>query len=181
MKSHNVKCKSFQEKLLMADSPNRLLEDDSTLKTHIKKCSECSSLMKSILLMHRRMQQAPEIDLKPNRRSLVNARKLMSVRQEFQMPSNYSIWQSLRQIIEYKIPVYQAVSGLVVMLMLVFVLSGTIMPPEAPWSDGDRLGKIERSGSSDLYAVDSLDFLKPDRGQNAREDSVLIGFLVPTL
>ncbi len=181
MNSKNTKCKSYQEKLLTADNPILLMGTDSSLINHIDECAKCRLFAESITIMREQMQKSPGKDLKPSRKILTNARKLMRIRQEFQMSKHNSLWQSLRQIVEYRIPAYQAVSGLVVLIILVFFLSGTIMPPEPPWVDGDRSGKIEGANGSDLYAVDSLNLLKPDRGQNAREDSVLVGFLVPTL
>ena len=181
MKSNNTECKPFQDKLIAAANPTGLMEIDTSLKIHIDKCAKCRLFAKSITIIREQMQRSPGKDLKPNRKILINARKLMRVRQEFQMSKNNSLWQSLRQIVEYRIPAYQAVSGLVVMIILVFFLSGTMMPPETPWADGNRSGRIEGANGSDLYAVDSLNLLKPDRGQNAKEDSVLVGFLVPTL
>lgn len=66
-------------------------------------------------------------------------------------------------------------------LMLFMYISSSVI------SLGTRATNIEYSGnqegitSSELYVLDTLNLTKPERGQNAKEDSVLISFLVPTM
>ena len=124
--NHN-QCKSIQEDLLSADNPMLLLEADIRFKNHIDECKECHSFTQSLLQIHQQMQRSPVKQIKPNRYILSNMLKLLELQQGFTLSARNSLWNSIRQIIQYRIPVYQAISGLVVMIMLIlFMILGKI-------------------------------------------------------
>ena len=92
-----------------------------------------------------------------------------------------SLWDTILAIFEFKIPVYQALSGAVVILMLFMYVSGTVISTDPREKYDDYTGNQQGIMSSEFSAFDSLADINPSRGQNAKEDSVLIGFLVPTM
>ena len=92
-----------------------------------------------------------------------------------------TILDVLRAIFEFRIPVYQVLSGALIVLMIFIYMSRQLN-----WS-GIGAGQIQNSeiqtatSSSELYALDTLISSNAERGQNAKEDSVLIRLLVPTM
>ena len=118
---------------------------------------------------------------KPDNRILKNIVTYNRIKNGLKNTKPNPLWTSLRELFEYRIPVYQALSAVVVIFMVYLFLSGGIV------SSGDKAILIEYSGdyeeltSSELYLVDTLSLNKPIRGQNAKEDSVLMSFIVPTM
>ena len=84
-----------------------------------------------------------------------------------------NLWDYISALLRYRIPVYQAIGGLIVILFL----SGFL------WNSRTLTGKTGMPGFSegadvqDVYALDTLQAERVEKGQNAREDSILVSFL----
>jgi len=180
-KSQNDNCWSFQERIFELFNDGISVNRDSSVNNHINNCLKCQNYLENINILKNHMQESPLKDLKPNPRIIKNIIAHKNIKTGFQKIRHNSIWGSIRTIFEYRIPVYQALSGAVVALMLFMYISSNLISP------GNRATNIEYSGnqnditSSELYVLDTLNLTKPERGQNAKEDSVLISFLVPTM
>jgi hypothetical protein len=174
-------CDTYQRKILMIINDKSSFEAEESLNNHINICPVCQKFVNSLHLIQGQMQRSPLGNLKPRSRILKNITHTLQLKQEFKWNGNESVWDRLRQIFEYRIPVYQAVSSLLVLMFLfMFLFSQFSSPGDIPYPM-DRSGSMKGLNTSDLYALDSLHLLKRERGQNATEDSVLIGFLVPSL
>jgi hypothetical protein len=174
-------CDTFQRKILMIINDKSSIESDELLNNHIKLCPACQKFFKSLHLLRDQMQRSPVENLKPRSRTLKNIIQTLQLKQELKRKGNESVWYRILKILEYKIPVYQAVSSLLVLMFLfMFLFSQFSSQGDIPYPM-DRSVSLKGLSTSDLYAVDSLHLLKQERGQNATEDSVLIGFLVPSL
>ena len=66
-------------------------------------------------------------------------------------------------------------------LMLFIYISSSLISTGTRATNIEYPGNQEGIASSELYVLDTLNLTKPERGQNAKEDSVLISFLVPTM
>ena len=174
-------CENFQKRILMKINDKSALESEKALNNHINECPDCKHFVKSLQLVQGQMQRSPLENLKPRPQILKNIVNKLQLKQEIKRKENESVWDRLIKILEYKIPVYQAVSSLlVIMFLFIFLYSQFSSSGDIPYSM-DRSGSLKGPNASELYALDSLHSLKLERGQNATEDSVLIGFLVPSL
>jgi hypothetical protein len=94
-------------------------------------------------------------------------------------PSN--ILDLLQEVIEFRIPVYQVLSGILLVFMIFIYMSWQLN-----WFAGG-VHQVQKSeiqtarSSSELYVLDTLMSSNQEQGQNAKEDSLSIRFLVPTM
>ncbi len=174
-------CETFQRKMLMIINDKSSIESDRLLNNHIKRCPACQKFVKSLHLLQDQMQRSPVENLKPRSRTLKNIIQTLQLKQELKWKENESVLDRILKILEYKIPVYQAVSSLLVLMFLFMFLFSQFSSPGDTTYPMDQSISIKDLSTSDLYALDSLHLLKQERGKNATEDSVLIGFLVPSL
>jgi hypothetical protein len=180
-KSQNDNCSIFQERIFELFNDGISVNRDLSENNHINNCLKCQNYLENLHILKNHMQKSPSKELKPNPRIIKNIIAHKNIKKDFRKIRPNSIWGSIRTIFEYRIPVYQALSGAVVALMLFMYISSNLISPD------NRATNIEYSGnqnditSSELYVLDTLNLTKPERGQNAKEDSVLISFLVPTM
>ncbi len=180
-KSQNDNCWSFQEKIIELFNDGISVNSDSSVNNHINNCLKCQNYLDNLNILKNHMQESPSKDLKPNPRIIKNIIAYKNIKTDFQKIRPYSIWGSVRAIFEYRIPVYQALSGAVVALMLFMYISSSVISPGTRATNNEYPGNQEGITSSELYVLDTLNLTKPERGQNAKEDSVLISFLVSTM
>jgi hypothetical protein len=180
-KSENRQCADYQERMVELFDTGLSLKGDKELKKHTDNCYACQSYLKSLLIFRKQMNQTPDKQLQPDPNILNNILSYKKAKKALRHTKSDTILINIRELLEYKIPVYQALGGVVVVIMMFLYLSGSFVSP------GDRSIYIDYSGneegltSSELYLVDSLSLHRPDRGQNAKEDSVLMNFLVPSM
>jgi len=180
-RSENKPCADYQKRMVELFENGISLNSDKELKKHIDACLACKSYLKSLHVFREHMNRAPDKHLRPDPRVLNNILAYKKAKKTLRATKSDTILSNLWEVLEYRIPVYQALGGVVVVLMMFMYISGSFVPP------GDRAIHIDYSGqeegltSSELYLVDSLRMHRPDRGQNAKEDSVLMNFLVPSM
>jgi hypothetical protein len=180
-RSENKPCSDYQERMVELFDTGISLDSDKQLKKHIDTCLACQSYLESLHIFSEQMNRAPDEKLQPDPRILNNIIAYKKFKKALYPTNSDSILSKVWQLLEYRIPVYQALGGVVVVLMMFLYLSGSFV------SHGERAIQIDYSGkeegltSSELYLVDSLSMHRPDRGQNAKEDSVLMNFLVPSM
>lgn len=180
-KSQNDNCSIFQEKIFELFNDGISVNSDKSVNNHINKCLKCQNYLKNLNILKNHMQESPSKDLKPNSQIIKNIIAYKNIKTGFQKIGPFSIWGSVRAIFEYRIPLYQALSGAVVALMLFMYISSSVISPGTRATNIEYSGNQEGITSSELYVLDTLNLTKPERGQNAKEDSVLISFLVPTM
>ena len=180
-KFKNEDCLSYQEKIIDSFENEQLSDSDPSLAEHLQQCQNCRQYLENLTVIRKKLGESPSAGLKPDNRILKNIVTYNRIKNGLKNTKPNPLWTSLRELFEYRIPVYQALSAVVVIFMVYLFLSGGIV------SSGDKAILIEYSGdyeeltSSELYLVDTLSLNKPVRGQNAKEDSVLMSFIVPTM
>jgi hypothetical protein len=179
--SGNNKCITFQERIQALFDNGVVPESDPTLEKHLNICPNCRNFFKSLQLIQKRMQKSPLDELKSRSQILSNTINFMKLRQKIEKDKKRTIWSKFKTLFEYRVPVYQALSGFAVLWFLFILISSIYLNPEKEGKSMDSSINVGHITTSDLYIVDSLRLLNIERGQNAKEDSVLIGFLVPSL
>jgi hypothetical protein len=180
-KSQKVNCSLFQEKIFGLFDDNLPVNSNASVKMHMDSCQDCQTYLENLTHLKNQMQVAPTKDLYPNSKILKNIIVFKNIKSSLQKKNQDSVWDSIRTLFEFRIPVYQALSGAVVALMLFVFISNNIISSNTNTKQLGSSGNQTSITSSDLYVLDSLNLTNPAKGQNAKEDSVLISFLVPTM
>jgi hypothetical protein len=180
-KSQNGNCSNFQERIFALIEDGNQLNSDPEVINHLTFCSYCQKYLEKLTLFKSKLQGSPSTGLKPDSKIIKNIITYKNIKKGFQRIKPNTFWESIRLLFEFRIPLYQALSGAVVVFMLFTYISGHFL------SAGSRTPTIDYSenqtgvSSSELYLLDTLNLSNPERGQNAKEDSVLIRFLVSTM
>ena len=180
-KSTGENCSDYQERIVELLDNDFSLKNDQFLNSHIKDCPDCQNYLEKLVVLRNGLNKPPAKNLHPDSRIIKNIIAYKNIKHGLKVTKPNPVWNSIRDLFEYRVPVYQALSGVVVIFMLFLYISSSIISPE------NRAIVIEYSGdykdltSSELYLVDTLSLNKPEKGQNAKEDSVLMSFLVPTM
>ena len=180
-KSENKQCSDYQERMVELFDIGLELNSDKEIKKHIDNCSACQSYLKSLVIFREQLNRKPAKQLQPDPRILNNILAFKKIKKDLHGTKSDTILGNFWVLLEYRIPVYQALVGILLIFMMFLYLSGSFKSPSDRTMYIDYSGKEEELTSSELYLVDSLSMHRPDRGQNAKEDSVLMNFLVPSL
>jgi hypothetical protein len=180
-KMQKENCSLYQEKIVELFDHDISFKSDRSLNQHLHRCTECQYYLENLIAIKNRLDESPSLKLEPDRRIIKNilSYNKLKIRLNRKIPNQF--WNSIWQLFEYRIPVYQALGGLVVIFMLSSFISSDFV------TTGNKAISIEYSRdyedltSSELYLVDTLSLNKPERGQNVKEDSLLMSFLVPTM
>ena len=165
-------CTAYQQQLVQLNEEDTPLHTSPDLNAHIQNCPECSAFLQ--ILMHLRERFAKEIgNQTPAHRSVLkNTLAYMEIRKRG-IEKKENLWDYISALLRYRIPVYQAVGGFIVLLFISAFL----------WNSKSLTGNSGmsvisgESADQQVYVSDTLLTERSKRGQNAREDSILVSFL----
>jgi predicted anti-sigma-YlaC factor YlaD len=169
-------CKNFQEQMVMLIIENHSPQTIPGLHEHLENCDACRAYYKVLTAVGDKM--SADISKPPITPAgiLHNSLKYMSIRR-LKNRRREHWWDYFIYLLQYRIPVYQAVAGFIVVLFLsVFLLNNNRFDDThvAP-------GLTTVSPGENVYASDTLRIERAAIGQNAHEDSILVSFLQNSL
>jgi len=157
-------------------------EENLLVEKHLKSCERCRSYRKTLLGLQNSMQIGAEEKLVPH----PAIRQRIIQRMKVQRPERIGIfargWCYIRNIFEYRIPVYQALSGVILIALIFFAVrqfpsSTDQKPPEL-----QSVAQMETPIPSQMTVIDNLEIIKGQKiGQNVKEDTTLTRFIVSTM
>ncbi len=174
-----VNCDNI-EQLLIKQSIDELTDEENRLiQKHLKSCQRCRSYQSALLKLKYSMQVSEEDKLAPN----PAIHEILIQRMKELRPQEIGFldraYQSIISLFEYRIPVYQALTGVILIFLLFLGLR------HFPFTTGQKSAGIQSitpigtSTPAQLMVIDNLDIIgKQKIGQNVKEDSTLIRFIV---
>jgi len=168
------------ELLLSKRLVDELTEEEKQLvDKHLKSCSRCLSYERILLSLPDSMQIKSEETLAPH----PEIRKHIVQRMKDLVPQETGIlrraYHSFIRLFEYRIPVYQALTGAILILLLFLGVK------HFPFSVGQKIEgfqiitQMDTSAPAQLKIMDNLDIIGKQRiGQNVKEDTTLTQFIV---
>jgi hypothetical protein len=180
-KSPNENCSAYQQQILDLLDRHLSTNGDQILQSHLKDCPACNSYLKRLEVIRGRLIKSPKNNLQPDPRIKKNIIAYKNIKSGLKGTKPSFVWNSIRELFEYRIPVYQALSGVVVLLILFIYISNSVLSSGNKALSIEYTGEYEGISSSQFYLEDTLSLNELERGENAKEDSVLMSFLVPTM
>lgn len=168
------------ELLLSKRLADELTEDEKqVVDTHLKSCNRCLSYERILLSLQESVQIKSEEKLAPHpaiRQHIIQRMKDLKPQETGVLRKTYHFFISL---IEYRIPVYQSLTGMILIFLLFLGLK------HLPFTIGQKperlqiATQIDTSAPAQLKVLDNLDIIgKQKIGQNVKEDSTLTQFIV---
>lgn len=171
------------ELLLIKKTIEKLTEDEGLLvEEHLKSCQRCRSLETAVVNMQDTMRTStkeapvPDPAVRQNILRQMNALKLRP-------PGIFSRgWQYVRDVFEYRIPVYQTLLGAALVVLLFFAVRQLSTTSPQPPSEPPSAAQVETPMIGQMSVLDDLSILDRQKiGRNAKEDSYLTQFIVSTM
>jgi hypothetical protein len=171
------------EGLLIQKHFDKIRPDQSlSVEEHLKSCERCRSYQKTLSGLQTSMQIAAEDKLAPDpaiRQNII--RRIKTVRAE-EAGILARGWQYIRSGFQYRIPVYQALFGAVLIALIFF---GVRQLPFSPGQEGPAwqgVARLQMPVSTEMSVIDNLEIVRQQKiGRNVKEDSTLTRFIVSTM
>jgi hypothetical protein len=165
-------CTKFDRQIKELIEGTANLQTYPGLQEHILHCPDCAAILRLLTTLRAGLEMDNAKLPAAPRSILQNTLNYMEIKNTANRKKE-NLWDYISALLRYRIPVYQAIGGLIVILFL----SGFL------WNSRTLTGKTGMPGFSegadvqDVYALDTLQAERVDKGQNAREDSILVSFL----
>ena len=171
------------EGLLIQRHFDQITQDQSLLvEEHLKCCDRCRSYQKILSCLQESMQIGTEDRLVPDPAIRENVIRRMKTVKAQQSGIFENIWQSVKGVFEYRVPVYQALFA-VTLIALIFLGVRQLnfsTYQEAPSSQG--VVQLQMPISTEVSVIDNLEIVKQQKiGRSVGEDINLTRFIVSTM
>ena len=152
------------------------------VEEHLKSCDQCRSYQKTLLSLQNSMQIGAEDKLTPH----PAIRQRIVQRMKIQTPERIGVfargWYSIRSIFEYRVPVYQALSGAVLIALIFFAVKQYPSYTHQKPPELQSVAQMEMPIPAQMAVIENLEIIKGQKiGQNVKEDTTLTRFIVSTM
>jgi len=171
------------EGLLIQRHFDEITQDQSLLvEEHLKSCDRCRTYQKILLNMQNSMQIGAEEKLIPDpaiRQNIIQQLRALK-------PQEAGIfargWHYIRSIFEYRVPVYQALFGVVLIALIFLAIKQYPSSADQKPLEPRGLAQIETPLPAQMSVIDNLEIIKGQKiGLNVKEDTTLTRFIVSTM
>ena len=168
------------EQLLIKSSFDKLTGDENlVVKEHLKSCGRCRIFQNTLVNLHESAAIPLKGKLAPDSAIHRNIIKRMKTARPQKQRVFGKIWKYIRNILEYRIPVYQAAFGAALILLLIFTVDQISVLPANKVPDSHNILQTEESISTQMNVVDDLNIIEHQKiGRSVREDSILTRYIV---
>ena len=179
---NKISCEKIESLLLTGDLQYLELSERKLLNGHIQNCEHCRNLKETINAFEKTGTVPPTNNLFPLeniKRSLLKRFRLLN---SDDLNNKYRLWDLIRGALNYRIPVYQAMGVVVILVVSLFLL---IQKPvksveESPASISSNQTDTVQFRALDVFV--NLNYLNQEKsGRNSEEDSLLTRYIFRSL
>jgi hypothetical protein len=178
----DVNCDGIEQLLIkrsleeLTDQENRLIQE------HLRDCDVCRSYQSALLKLKDSMQISAKDKLAPDpsiRETVIKRMKSLKPQEAGFLGRAY---QSVMRLFEYRIPVYQALSGAVLVVLIFLAVKQFSFTAEQKTTRLHNVAQIETSIPAQMRVMDDLGIIDQQKiGQNVKDDTTLTRFIVTTM
>jgi hypothetical protein len=178
----DVNCDSI-EQLLIKKSLEELTDEENWLiQEHLRSCDVCRSYQSALLRLKNSMQINMEDKLVPHpaiRRTLIQRMRDLRPQEVGNLKGAY---KSIMRLFEYRIPIYQVLSGAVLIALIFLAVKQFSFTAEQKTTGLRNVAQIETSIPAQMRVMDDLGIIDQQKiGQNVKDDTTLTQFIVTTM
>ncbi len=171
------------EMLLVSMTYDQLTEDENRLiEEHLAACERCRRYQHAISRLKSAVGIGEEEKLAPHpsiRENLVRRIKQLKVEERGVWDR---IWKSIKAAFTYRIPAYQAVVGIALIVVMSLTLRNLPSSALQEPSEERPLVRMEMPEPSDMGVIDNLDVIRQQKiGKSVTEDTSLTRFIVSSM
>jgi hypothetical protein len=171
------------EQLLIKKSLEELTDEESRLlQKHLRSCDRCRSYQSALLKLKDSMQICTEDKLAPHpsiRETVIERMKSLKPQEAGFLGRAY---QSVMRLFEYRIPLYQVLSGAVLIALIFLAVKQFSFTAEQKTTELHNVAQVETSIPAQMRVMDDLGIIDQQKiGQNVKDDTTLTRFIVTTM
>ena len=175
----NIQCDEIEHLLVKKDVEGLTPEEDVLLENHLRLCKRCRSYQNALLSVRNSVQIDSEEKLVPDPAMRQNIIQRMKTLRPEQAGIFKSSWQYIRNMLEYRIPVYQTLLGIVLILLISFSINTLFLTTERASSKLPSFAQMEPLVSSQMSVLNNLEIIDQQKiGISVKEDTSLTRFIV---
>ncbi len=180
--NHKMNCDDIQRLLVSKISDEITRDEDRLVEEHLKSCGHCRSYQNTLLNLKDSIRVGTTEKLVPDPAIRENVLQRMRNLQPQEAGILRNAWQYIRSIFEYRIPVYQTLSGVVVIVLIFLATKQITFSPGQQPPEPQSLVRMEMPVPTQMSVVDNLDIIDKQKiGRSAKEDTALTRFIVSTM
>jgi hypothetical protein len=182
MKKISEKCADIRDKLIYAEIDDLDERNRRLVTAHLSSCKECRQFQRGLMNMLSAMNLVPADQLEPDPR--IRAELLRKLNPPIQRKARRRStgWKDLFKILEYRIPIYQAILTFgVILVLFIGFFPHSSTPIEKPpdmisHMEDDSLALNQPEVYRNLQSSDNSRY-----GRNLQEDSILTRYMSSAL
>jgi hypothetical protein len=181
-KNSNISCAEIERLLIKKNIEGLTDSEQLLLNEHLKYCGRCIQFQRALVNIKGSMEIKTDNGLLPYHAVRQNLIKRMeSIKKEKQSMLN-TFLQPVRNILEYRIPVYQAAIGIAVVLLISIVnIKMPFSSQKKPLNLQDAFA-IEDSISYQYNFINKLQIIDSQKiGINVKEDTMFTKYIVTSM
>jgi hypothetical protein len=175
MNKTQVNCKDIQH-ILSSEFPDNY---DKMISSHLESCPDCKKYAETLKIFggyYSIENQENRIEPDP----LIREKLVSHMKQRSEQ--NKNLWHKIRQVIDYRVPVYQVAAALAIVFILIFTVERIPDLSRDIYSAQPAEILPQNPELSQIYLLDSLNLKSLQNiGRNALEDSAITKYLVGAL
>jgi hypothetical protein len=174
----DVNCDSIEQLLIKKSLEELTDEENRLIQKHLRSCDRCCSYQSALLRLKDSMQISVEDKLAPHpaiRRTLIQ--RMRDLRPQ-EIGNLKGVYKSVMRLFEYRIPIYQVLSGAVLIALIFLAVKQFSFTAEQKATGLHNVAQIETSIPAQMRVMDDLGIIDQQKiGQNVKEDTTLTRFI----
>jgi len=168
------------ERLLINKKIDEITEDENILlEKHLKSCEQCRSYQVTLLNLERSVQIGSENHLVPDTAIRQNIIRKMKAMRHKKVEVLRNGWQTIRNMLGYRIPVYQALLGAGLILVGFWMINKHSLSIDRKPSKLPNFIQMDTPTSSQMNVIKNLNMIDEQKiGWSVKEDSALTRYFV---
>ena len=175
----STQCDEVERLLIKKDVGGLTPDEDLRLKNHLELCERCRSYQSALSNVRNSVQIDSEKKLLPDPAIRQNIIRRMKAIQPEEIGVFQSGWEHIRNILAYRIPVYQTLAGVALIFLISVGINRLFVSAGRETSELQSFAQVETVGPTQIRVTETLQIIDQQKiGRSAKEDPVLTRFLV---
>jgi hypothetical protein len=175
-------CEEIQNLLVANELQNFKAEDRKLILDHLQSCEDCCNLERAVHAFEKTGSIDPTQNVTPLGEVKKSLLKRFRIIYQNKRMKPHGLWDSIQQALNYRIPVYQAISVVVILAIGFIFLVQKPIPPVANDSADILANQKDTVQYRALDMFVNFNYLDQEKsGRNSEEDSVLTRYIFKSL
>lgn len=178
----NIKCEEIEELLIRQNFEQLIEEEIYILQGHLKNCNRCQRYQEQLAMLNNSIIINRNSPLTPNPVIRQNIIKWMKPLKPKKQGVLNRIWQHVCDFLDYRIPVYQGLIGIVCSLLIFITISYFSFSNQNKTTSQKQSLIREEITFDQINVIKNLQIIEEQKiGKNVSEDTVLTQFIVSSM